>query len=425
MFKKICLHQFVFALALVMLVQTKVFADVSYVNIKSVGHGDTYESALNKALVEALQKVNGVSLKSLKLSDTISRSVMKGSDKEVYKDQLFRNQIYKETEGAIKSFEIIQEGVEAVIFLTATPVRNYPINLWNLLHWTDPQYWSKKEKANYTKRYCNPSIGYQGRLVYTGASNLEELHMRVQPFLLYKSLDEILPYLPKINNTIYSMKCNDEVFEQESSEIQKIMDEHGWELDDLIDNETLDAEQVKILMRIEELSKTAYTHKRKTIIEDIDRHLSETEEQVVLVATHKAVIDDLKLKYHAESIDGRVPSHHRQAIVDRFNAKERRVIVLQSIAGGVGFSIPDCNRMKFVEIGYSARDIEQLQGRIRRLTSTRDKAFYDFFVLEDTIDQKMLEATSRKSRVSSMVVTGAEKDIFDSEITNYEKLDID
>ena len=113
MFKKICLHQFVFALALVMLVQTKVFADVSYVNIKSVGHGDTYESALNKALVEALQKVNGVSLKSKTLSDTISRSVMKGSDKEVYKDQLFRNQIYKETEGAIKSFEIIKEGKDS------------------------------------------------------------------------------------------------------------------------------------------------------------------------------------------------------------------------------------------------------------------------------------------------------------------------
>ena len=113
MFKKICLHQFMFALALVTLVQTKVFGEVSYVNIKSVGYADTYESALNKALVEALQKVNGVSLKSKTLSDTISRSVMKGSDKEVYKDQLFRNQIYKETEGAIKSFEIIQEGKDS------------------------------------------------------------------------------------------------------------------------------------------------------------------------------------------------------------------------------------------------------------------------------------------------------------------------
>lgn len=104
---------FLFALAFVLLVQTNSFANVSYVNIKSVGYGDSYENALNQALVQALQKVNGVSLKSKTLSDTISKSVMKGKDKKVFKDQLFRNQIYKETEGAIKTFEIISENKES------------------------------------------------------------------------------------------------------------------------------------------------------------------------------------------------------------------------------------------------------------------------------------------------------------------------
>ena len=41
---------FLFALAFVLLVQTNSFANVSYVNIKSVGYGDSYENALNQAL---------------------------------------------------------------------------------------------------------------------------------------------------------------------------------------------------------------------------------------------------------------------------------------------------------------------------------------------------------------------------------------
>lgn len=45
---------------------------------------------------------------------------------------------------------------------------------------------------------------------------------------------------------------------------------------------------------------------------------------------------------------------------------------------------------------YSARDMMQLQGRIRRLTSTSPTAFYYFFIIEDSIDERMFDAMRKK-----------------------------
>jgi superfamily II DNA or RNA helicase len=318
-----------------------------------------------------------------------------------------------------KAFTEINATATSRLFLTGTPVRNNPESIWTILKWLNPNYWN--DKVDYLKRYCKMEVGYGGQVQVTDGKNLQELHSRVKPFMLYKSLEEILPDLPKINNTVYRIEA-DEEYAKESQAIMELLEKHGIEdISDLLDMENPDKELAAILLRIEELSRSAYKLKREKCLDFIDSFMNDSEESMLLVANHNSVVDDLKLKYNAESIDGRVNSNHRQAIVDRFNNGEKRALVINIIAGGVGFSMPNCCRMAILETTYSARDMEQLQGRIRRLTSTSHTAFYYFFIIKDSIDEKMFAAMRRKSKISSEILTGERVDIFQN--IHYDTLD--
>lgn len=322
----------------------------------------------------------------------------------------------------VDAFNRIQALAEFRVFLTGTPTRNNPLNIYNLLKWSDPIYW--KNLVDFKKRYTEVGMGFGERLTVTKSKNLDELHVRVKPWLTYKSMEEILPELPKMNNTIYQLKPDDSI-QTLSDEIDRILEENGWDMEDILEGilDTKDAKVVALLSRIEELSRSSYSVKRPTIHDQVKEFIKEGE-PFVLVAFHQSVIDDLKLTFDFESIDGRINPAHRQAIVDRFNNGDKQGIILQTQAGGVGFSMPNCRRMLFVETNYSARDTSQMAARIRRLTSSvGDNVFYYFYVFRDTIDEKQIKAISKKSKIGSMIVAGEEQDFFASAVTNYEELD--
>lgn len=335
---------------------------------------------------------------------------LKGNISAIIVDEA--DMLSNESAGWTKAFVEINKTATSRLFLTGTPVRNNPLSIWNILTWINPTYW--KDKADYIKRYCKMEVGYGGQLAVKDGKNLQELHSRVKPFMMYKSLEEILPDLPKINNTIYEIEGTEE-YENESNAIMGLLEKHGLEdVSDLLDMENPDKELASILLRIEELSRTSYKIKREKCFEHIDEFLNESDESILLVANHHAVIDDLKLKYNCPSIDGRVNSNHRQAIVDRFNAGDNRVLVLNAESAGVGYSMHKCCRMFFVEGTYSARTLAQVMGRIRRLTSTSPIAFYYHFTVKDSIDKRMYVAVQKKARISSEILTGESTNLLEN-----------
>jgi SWI/SNF-related matrix-associated actin-dependent regulator 1 of chromatin subfamily A len=325
----------------------------------------------------------------------------------------------KDTTKKYKAFVELWKGTEMCILLTGTPIRNRPVDLYNLLYFVDPVYW--KDKAHYLQRYCNPSYSQFGGIVYNGATNLEELSKRVKPFIFWKPAEEILADMPKQNITIYKVQAGDAEFKKENDAIMAIIEENGWDIAELVEMDNPDAKQAEVLLRIKELSKSAYFHKRSKVLDFINEFMkdSEEDESFTLVGNHRAVLEDLKLQYKCDVINGGVPGHMRQKYVDDFNRGDKRVLALNTIAGGVGFSLPNCRHMFVVEPDYSANKTEQVMARIRRMTSVNKVSFYSFFVVVDSIEENMIKAISEKSKVATKVVEGEEKDLFANVIWDY------
>ena len=84
-------------------------AEVTYVDVNAKGKSESYEVSLKKALKEAISKVNGVSLKTESVLETIDKNI---TTKEGSSGSLERNlneKISEKSGGSIKSFEILNE----------------------------------------------------------------------------------------------------------------------------------------------------------------------------------------------------------------------------------------------------------------------------------------------------------------------------
>ncbi|MDA7831409.1 hypothetical protein N9A57_05540 [Candidatus Pelagibacter sp.] len=89
------------------------FAEMTYVEINAKGKAANYEDALKKALKEAILKVNGVTLKTESVLETIDKSLTtnEGSSASLGRD--LKEKISEKSGGSIKSFDILKEYEDA------------------------------------------------------------------------------------------------------------------------------------------------------------------------------------------------------------------------------------------------------------------------------------------------------------------------
>ena len=89
------------------------FAEITYVEINAKGKAESYEIALKKALKEAISKVNGVTLKTESVLETIDKSLTtnEGSSASLGRD--LKEKISEKSGGSIKSFDILKEYEDA------------------------------------------------------------------------------------------------------------------------------------------------------------------------------------------------------------------------------------------------------------------------------------------------------------------------
>ena len=89
------------------------FAEITYVEIQAKGKAVNYEDALKKAFKEAISKVNGVTLKTESVLETIDKSLTtnEGSTASLGRD--LKEKISEKSGGSIKSFDILKEYEDA------------------------------------------------------------------------------------------------------------------------------------------------------------------------------------------------------------------------------------------------------------------------------------------------------------------------
>ncbi len=88
---------------------SKAFSEVSYIDTTAKGKAETFEIALKKAFKRAIEQVNGVSLETNSVLETIDKSITTDGESSATLSRDLQETIKEKTKGSIKTFVITNE----------------------------------------------------------------------------------------------------------------------------------------------------------------------------------------------------------------------------------------------------------------------------------------------------------------------------
>jgi SNF2 family DNA or RNA helicase len=129
-------------------------------------------------------------------------------------------------------------------------------------------------------------------------------------------------------------------------------------------------------------------------------HYREEGRKMVIFSFFRQVLDEVgALVGEHERIDGGIAAEQRQAIIDRFTAREGfAAIVLQIEAGGVGINLQSAQVVVLMEPQFKPSTERQAVARVRRMGQTR-KVVAHRFIAARTIDEYLVALIRQKAQL--------------------------
>ena len=297
--------------------------------------------------------------------------------------------------------KMIAKEVERVIFLTGTPLPNRPRELFPILNMIDPSAWDNF--FSYGKRYCgavHSSYGWD----FNGASNLEELHERIKPWVLRRTKTEVLKELPGKTRT-------DIVLRLTSAE-RRAYDKSVADFARKLREGTVEpADRLTQIGNLKQLAAEAKLRKALSWIADF----VESGEKLIVFAWHRATIDAVvealqEAKVGTVSLDGRTPVNKRQAIVDAFQEDDDVQVFVGNIqAAGEGITLTAAANVVFLEYGWKPGEHAQAEDRANRIGQDRPVTVW-YLNAEDTIDAMLFQIIDGKRMVIDTILEGESRE---------------
>lgn len=273
-----------------------------------------------------------------------------------------------------------------ILFLTATPVLNRPIEAYYLLNVIDSQRFNNF--YHFTQRY--------GGWKWDEPRNLEELHERTKDIVIRRLKKEVYAELPE-------KQRNDLFIPLEPHERQEYTDLlhelfRTWKFQGKATVATMPKIQgfltEKKLARAKEL---------------IDELLEESDRSVLVFSIY---IDPLKklAKYYgskAELLYGDTSAKERRAIVKRLAERKSRVGCVGLHSGGMGLDglQESVDTVLFLNLDWVPAIHEQAEDRTHRIGQKKKVQVY-YLCCTDTIDDDMRSILSEKQKVVDTVTDG-------------------
>lgn len=278
---------------------------------------------------------------------------------------------------------------ERIWFLTGTPVKNRPIDIFPILKSCAPEILGKYQSyLFFAYRYC---AAYQGPfgLVTNGASNIDELSAKLNAFMLRREKRDVLTELPPRSVTLTKFEYSEDVKQIIQDEVEKTMEIAG----DRDPSRFLLGEQVRI-------RKAVAQYKLPNAISYI-KDLLEDEEKIVVFYYHKHVLAEMlkALKdYPSVFVDGGVDSKKRPGIVNQFIKDDKLKLFfgqMEACGEGIDGLQHATSHCVFVEPSWSHTDMEQCIGRLER-SGQKNNITIHILVIKDTIEDHMLDIVKEK-----------------------------
>lgn len=295
--------------------------------------------------------------------------------------------------------------------LTGSPLLNKVDELWSLLYRIDPasypSYWT------FRQRYCVMG-GYQGKQI-VGVQNEQELMMRLQSVMLRRLKSEVLNLKePQYIRRTVDLHPNQRRHYNQA--LEELVIEKPGEM------EPLEVENAMTrFLRLKQLCATTATifgpehddsGKLDLAIEDASEIL-ENGNKLIVFTQFRAVQDAYAARLRVAEPDvqvfmlnGDVPTHMRQEIVNRWTAVSGpAVIVCMLQVAGVGLNMVAARHMQFIDKLFVPKLNQQAVDRAHRIGQDETQSVQVFeYIARDTIESRIEQILNSKKELFNTVV---------------------
>ncbi len=286
---------------------------------------------------------------------------------------------------------------EKSVFLSGTPIENRTMEIYPVLKRCAPESINFMDRFDFGMRYCAGHLDEEtGHFDFSGDSHSEELFTAVKKdFMLRMKKTDVMKELPP--------KVHELVF------IGENLPPRVAELDRKILKEFSPTDLMKAKFNTPYLStyrRLLGIEKASLAIEYVKNLLTDTDENVLVFAIHKDVVQMLVEGLKGFSplvIVGAVDKKHRQGIVDEFqNNPKKRLFIGNIDAAGVGFTLTKATQVIMVERSWKPSANEQASDRAHRIGQTQT-VFVKDLVFVNSVDRVVIETGIRKSKTINVL----------------------
>lgn len=285
------------------------------------------------------------------------------------------------------------------ILLSGTVIKSRPIEFFSTLNFIMASEWK-----NYHEFGIRYGAGFESDYgwVYDGASNLEELFVRVSPYFLRRLKKDVLSELPP--KTFLQIPI--ELDSKEYSDYQKLVKEVKKEIvngKEVIKKESYLAKIHKLKMFTGKIK----VKKIKDIIEDIINSGA----KVVVVSDYIELAKEVANQFGDIAVlhTGEMSDVEKQEAVDSFQQNDDiKLFSGMIIASGVGITLTAASRLIKLGFSWTPADEQQVEDRIHRASSTSDVIEIITPYCQDTIDEDIMELLNDKTYIVTKTLDNKE-----------------
>ena len=283
--------------------------------------------------------------------------------------------------------------------MTGTPLPHDPGDLFTTMRTVCPERllvnpWKKWPEvttfSTFRDRYCIVKMkkisNWNTIPVVIGGRNLEELHDRIDGFILRRTQKDI-GIRPPIFDLFPFVADN---------KILKMVNGDGIRED--IVNAAIEGNTRELDMHLGPLRRLTGTIKAELAVTALYEEFESGLDKIVLMYWHKEVGDILQAKlakYHPLRIDGSTSPKDREAAEQAFNKTNRHRVMLGQIqAAGEAIDLSSAAVLWFVETSFTPKDQAQAALRITNVTQKRN-TYVRVCCIEGSIDEAVQAALIR------------------------------
>ncbi len=287
--------------------------------------------------------------------------------------------------------------------LSGTPAFDKPDDLWSILNWLYPDFWSSYW------RYYNRHILYvenSGYRVIVGVSHAKELQEQMSGFYVRRRKEEVLKELPDKYYSTIEVDLHPRqmrVYEQMRKDMIAWVGEHE---DEPVDAPVIIAQLTRLQQFASAYGEIDQETNRMVLSEPSAKLtavmdlIESTDEPVVIFSQFAQVIRLLQKRLEKASIShgifiGDTSPEKRSRIIEDFQNQKIQVFAGTISAGGIGITLTASSTVVFTDRSWSASLNRQAADRLHRVGQKNAVHVIDI-IARDTIDAKRIEHINLK-----------------------------